>query len=33
VVEMEKEAMKLVQAMDRLGAQAAAAPRRRESAS
>jgi biopolymer transport protein ExbB len=32
VVEMEKEAMKLVQAMDRLGAQAAA-PRRRESAS
>ncbi len=30
VVEMEKEAMKLVQAMGRLGAQTAAAPRRRE---
>jgi biopolymer transport protein ExbB len=33
VVEMEKEAMKLVQAMDRLGAQPAAGSRRREAAS
>jgi biopolymer transport protein ExbB len=33
VVEMEKEAMKLVQAFDRMGAQAPAAGRRREAAS
>lgn len=33
VVEMEKEAMKLVQAFDRMGAQSSAAGRRREAAS